>query len=375
MAQDSTTVTTTTTQPPVVDITPPPAPTAPAPEIQAPAPAPAIAAPPPAASAPTPEPVDAGAAPVRATAARATAASRRAAPVRTAARAVPVSTAPAPAAATTPAPAAEAPPPPAPATAPLAATPPGTENTTPAPTTAAPATAQPAQPARGSIWPWLIGALVLIGAAALLLRRRRRDEDVYYEEAVDEPEVVAAPIIAPPIAESVAPVATMAPALAETETGRPEIALAMRPVRAGVNEADAVVEFELTVDNRGSAAAHDVRISTWMFPAGQASEAERHLIQPAEEAALPAVTIDSGHAKKIESAVALPTAGLEEDAVLPVVVAEAHYRLPDGTEAQTRASFEVGVPIGEDLAHFDLDNPSGMHEDVVARPHRESVDA
>ena len=52
----------------------------------------------------------------------------------------------------------------------------------------------------------------------------------------------------------------------------------------------------------------------------------------------------------------------------PVVVADARYRLPDGGEGRTSASFAVGVPDGEELAHFGIDNPSGLHEDVVARP-------
>jgi hypothetical protein len=51
----------------------------------------------------------------------------------------------------------------------------------------------------------------------------------------------------------------------------------------------------------------------------------------------------------------------------PVVVAEARYRLPDGSEGRTTASYAVGVPDGDDLAHFSIDNPSGLHEEVVAR--------
>jgi hypothetical protein len=252
---------------------------------------------------------------------------------------------------------------------------------------------------RPSIWPWLLGALVLIGAAALLLRRRRRDEDVYYEEAIEEPEVVAAPVMGRPLAEERIAPATMTAAVAdetvappamapevaaaslapaaepEVESGSPALAIEMRPVRAGVNADDAVVEFELTVDNCGDAAARDVRISTWMFPAGHASEAERALIEGGSDADLPSVTIASGDAKRIETAVSLPTANISEDSVLPVVVAEASYRLPDGSEGHTVASFEVGVPVDGELAHFDVENPSGLHEDVVARPYREAIEA
>jgi hypothetical protein len=286
----------------------------------------------------------------------------------------PAPTAPAPAATNAPLAAAPAASQAAPVTAPEPA---------PAPEAAAPtapATEAPAQ--RGAIWPWLLGALVLIGGLALLLRRRRRNADVYYEEVIDEPEIVATPAMAPAFAEDriataplAAEVAAAAPAAAAIETGTPDIGIEMRPVRAGVNADDAVVQFELTVDNRGDAAARDVRISTWMFAAGHASEAERALIQGRAEADLPAVTIASGGAKRIESTVALSTANISQDSVLPVVVAEASYRLPNGSEAQTTASFEVGVPIDGELAYFDVENPSGLHDDVEARPHRESVDA
>ncbi len=48
----------------------------------------------------------------------------------------------------------------------------------------------------------------------------------------------------------------------------------MRPVRAGSSADDALVEIELTVGNSGSVAAHDVRISTFMFASEAASQSE-----------------------------------------------------------------------------------------------------
>jgi hypothetical protein len=206
---------------------------------------------------------------------------------------------------------------------------------------------------RDSILPWLLGGLLLVGALAFFaLRRRRRTEvhdDVYEADPV------------------VAPVAAAAPVIAETPVGRPELELEMRPVRAGVSGEDARVEFQLTVGNRGSVAAEDVRISTWML-ASAATEAERALIEPSHHADTAPVTIGAGEARTMEASVALPTSEVEGDAVLPVVVADARYRLPDGSEGRTSASFAVGVPDGEELAHFGIENPSGLHEDVVARP-------
>jgi hypothetical protein len=155
------------------------------------------------------------------------------------------------------------------------------------------------------------------------------------------------------------------------EAGEPRLDLLMHPVRAGVTGEEARVEFELAVENQGSAPARDVRISTWLFAAGgdRGSELERMLIDrgAADAEELPQVTIEAGAGQRIGTAASLPTAGIHEDAVLPVVVAEARYRLPDGSEGRTSARFAVGVPDGEELAHFAIHNPSGLHEGVVAR--------
>ncbi|MBV9932469.1 MAG: LPXTG cell wall anchor domain-containing protein, partial [Alphaproteobacteria bacterium] len=217
---------------------------------------------------------------------------------------------------------------------------------------------QPALNQRTATWPWFVLGGLLIAAAALLFARRRRRArtDIYEETYVPE----AAPV-------AVAPVAAAAPVVAAEPSGSPDIALRMRPVRAGVAGDDARVEFELTVDNRGAAPARDVRVSTWMLAAGS-SEAEQALIEPRGVADTPAVTLGAGEARTVEAQVALPTSEIPGDAVLPVVVADARYVLPDGSEAHATARFAVGVPDGEELAHFATDNPSGLHEGVVAQP-------
>jgi hypothetical protein len=254
----------------------------------------------------------------------------------------------------------------------------------PAPTIAEtePAPAAQARSEGPGIWPWLIAALLGIGALALFARRRRRraldEESTYVHE---QPVAVAEPVIhqptepasvAAPAAMAAAPLHEAPVAASSSTGGRPWIELLMRPVRAGVGDDGAVVEFELEVDNRGSVTARDVQISTWMLAAGspQESEMERMLIDPPADCRFPEVTIDPGNGKRIEAAVALPTAGLH-DSILPVVVADARYRLPDGSEGRTSASFAVGVPMGGELAHFDVENPSGLHEGVEARLRRE----
>ncbi|MEA3048667.1 MAG: hypothetical protein QOG84_503 [Sphingomonadales bacterium] len=340
--------------PPATEPAPPPAAQTPAPE-PAPPPAQPVAAPVPEV---TTAPAPAVPAATRTTTARTTA--RAPAPrvaVRTPAARPAVRTAPAvapaasAAAATTPA-ATAAPPPEVAPTAP------------PVPIAAAPSTgvdtvapAPAPQPDRSTaLWPWLLlGALALAGLLLFALRRRRsvvRDE--VYET---EPETMVAP----------EPEVVAAPAAVAAEAGEPEIELGMEPVRAGVAGDGARVEFRLTVGNRGSAPAEDVRVSTWMLAAGS-SDMERSLIEPRADAAdTPPVTIGAGESRTMEAAVALPTSEVEGDALLPVVVADAAWRGPDGAEHHIRRSYAVGVPDGEELAHFDTENPSGLHEGVVAQ--------
>jgi hypothetical protein len=355
LAQD----TQTSQPPPATEPAPPPAAQAPAPEP----------APPPAQPAATPLPeVTTAPAPAEAPAARATTAratTTRTSTARTVVRTptvrVPVRSAPvvataAPVAAAT-APAATEAPAPAPEVAPTAPPVPIAAEPAAGVDTVAPAPAP--QPNRlTALWPWLLlGALAVAGLLVFALRRRRRAavyDDVYETEPATrvaaEPEVVAAP------------------AAVAADVGEPEIELGMQPVRAGVSGDDARVEFRLTVGNRGSAPAEDVRVSTWMLAAGS-TEMERSLIEPrADSADTPPVTIAAGESRTMEAAVALPTSEVEGDAVLPVVVADAAWRGPDGAEHHTRRSYAVGVPDGEELAHFDTENPSGLHEGVVAQP-------
>ncbi len=228
-------------------------------------------------------------------------------------------------------------------------------------------TAVETRDSRDSLLPWLLGGLLLLGALAFFGLRGRRRNVVHDERVYERPPVATVPGEAVPlaaVAPVVTPVETVAPA------GRPELDLTMRPVRAGISGGDARVEFQLTVGNSGPVAAENVRISTWMLAAGS-SEAESALIVPRDHADTPPVTIGAGESRTMEASVALPTAEVDGDAVLPVVVADARYRLPDGSEGRTSASFAVGVPDGEELAHFGIENPSGLHEGVVARPLRE----
>lgn len=206
---------------------------------------------------------------------------------------------------------------------------------------------------RGSMLPWLLGGLVMILASLVIFGLRRRRGTTLVHEGVREAHA------SPAVAEVV-------PVAAAAALGEPYIELRIHRIRAGIGESDARVDFELTVSNSGSGPAENLRVSTWML-ASDATEMARMLIEPREHADTPPVVIGAGESRTVEASVALPTSHVRGDSLLPVVVADAHYRLPDGREGRTSASFQVGVAVEGELAHFDVRNPSGLHEDVEAR--------
>lgn len=247
------------------------------------------------------------------------------------------------------------------------------------PALTAPEPIEPVQPAEAEaapVWPWIAaGAALLLAILALFgwRRRRARAEEVYYEAPVRAAPVEPAPVpVAPRAAVHGADpgdIAAMA-ANSHPESGRPWLEFLMRPVRAGTDADKAVVEFELTVGNTGTVPARDVRISTWMFAAGEGStEMERSLIAPVD-AKRTTATIEPGDGAQVDAAITLPKRELRGK-VLPVVVADARYTLPDGSEGRTSASFAVGLPNGEGLEPFAVDLPTGLREDVEARLHGE----
>ncbi|RYE02396.1 MAG: hypothetical protein EOP61_08760 [Sphingomonadales bacterium] len=371
--------------PPPILVTPAPAPAAPAQRvIQIQPQAPIVQA--------VPEtPAAAPAAPARTTTTttttrqtRSVAQTRAATPARQAAPAP----APAPVAAPVAAPANETP------AAPVATTP---ETTAPAPLVetqpVAETTATTTQSDRGGLaWPWLLGgiALVIAGIAAALLMRRRQPEfveDTSYRETVavapavpaEQPAFVAdtaptarivepeagfaglppaIPLAEPEVREAQAAVATAddvsvsEPAkedLAGVVDGtapvsrRPWIELGMRPVRAGTNKEEAVVDFELTVGNSGDTSAKDVRISTFMLADGATdSEIESLMIEHRDDTAVSPVTIEPGEGTRVDAHLAVPKGDLGRT-FNPVVVAEARYTLPDGRQGRTSAAFRIGT--------------------------------
>ncbi|MBX3564127.1 MAG: hypothetical protein KF730_06060 [Sphingomonas sp.] len=369
-----------TVTPPPIMVTPAPAPQAPAQRVIVIQPASPVvqAVPETPATAPA-------AAPARTTTTATTTHTTRAAATQTRA---PAAAAQAPAAAPATAPASETPAAPV-AAAPEATTPPPLIETQPEAATAPEVVTTTETSRSGVAWPWLLGgiALVIAGIAAALLMRRRDPE--YVEQVHSEPAVVpvaapaehyAAPAPEARIAEPEPAFAGLPPAipLAEPEvreaqaaavataedvsvseparddlagvidgaapvSRRPWIELGMRPVRAGTNQEDAVVDFELTVGNSGDTAAKDVRISTFMLAdAGSESEMEALLTGHRDDSAVPPVTIEPGEGTRIDAHLAASKEELGRT-FNPVIVAEARYTLPDGSQGRTSAAFKVGA--------------------------------
>ena len=317
----------------------------------------------------------------------------------------------------------------APAPAPVAAAPVAPAPAAPAAQEAAPApvAAEPATPASetatmqtetrtetsGSLLPLaILAAVIVAGLVGALLWRRRRsveEEPVAYVEPTPvavaepvvqparEPAVLHKPAIAPAAAAFAAAPVAVAPAVpedatvhsaeaedvaaltaGETHAGRPWIELAMRPVRAGTTADEALVEIELTVGNAGEVTAEDVRITTFMLPKGADTEMDRLLTRSRVDAAVDPITIAPGDGTRVDATLALPRGelmGHDATTFQPVVVADARYRLPDGSEGRTSASFLIGGSgEGGAFEQLILDRPV-LRDDVEARLYREPARA
>lgn len=259
-------------------------------------------------------------------------------------------------------------------------------DTAPAPEAAAPVTADSSttrSTGTAIAWPWLLGglALVIAGLAVFLLTRRRRNEEAVTTEPAHAEPAHARPLARAPVAEPVAapdaaviaeappivaPLAIAAEQVEEVEIAdaskddlagvadaiapvahRPWIELGLRPVSAGTTEEEAMVDFELTVGNSGDTAARNVRISSFMLAdEAEGTEMERMLTERRSETIVPPVSIDPGDGTRVDAHLAVPKGDLGR-MFNPVVVAEARYTLPDGSEARTAAAFRIGRPAYE----------------------------
>ncbi|CAM3105566.1 hypothetical protein SPAN111604_03810 [Sphingomonas antarctica] len=237
-----------------------------------------------------------------------------------------------------------------------AATPPVNETplvAAPAPTTPV-ATQQTTTTTQSSFnWLWAalgVGVLAVLGA--LVFFRRRRDEELVY----DEPVYVEEPVYAEPVA--VAEPLIAEPVVAEPlTTDRPQIEIGIRPIRAGSDNGQARVDYEVIVENAGALDARDVTVTSWLLN-GESSDAERDIIESH-------VDVAAGEATTV-----VGTASVDTDRATfrPVVAADARYTLPDGSQGHIAARFAVGVDGGEPgrITPIVLDRDE-MRNDLGAR--------
>jgi hypothetical protein len=318
----------------------------------------------------------------------------RTAPVRRTVRATPARAVPARQTPIAPVAAAPAIAPVATAPAPVVAAPaPIPADVAPAPAAVADASAEPAttttttsttEDSGAPLWPIALIVALIVGAGAFFLMRRRRadaDEDVYVEDAPYEAEPAYVAPVAAAAVEGTADDMVVADAPADDVAAltdgtapvrdRPWLEFAMRPVRAGTSADEALVEIELTVANAGNVEAHDVRVSTFMLTDAHASEMERMMVDAPADAGIAPVSIAPGEGTRIDATLAALKSDLGSDGHFnPIVVAEARYRLADGTEGRTSASFVVGVSDADGGAMTGIDlADGGMREDVEAQLH------
>lgn len=278
---------------------------------------------------------------------------------------------------------------------------------------AEPTGAEPVQSAssNGGWTAWIVAVLALLAAIGgfLFWRRRRAADQDFYEDAdqaaAAETPAPSPPPMADPVAlaeEQAAPLdqaaadqavqttdAVMAQAEPEAiaaattptaaQDDRPWLEFALRPVKAGVNVMNAVVEFELTVGNAGSVIAEDVRIAAWLISANPNQDAEiaRFLESTPPEAIMAPITVEPGDGKRIDAAIALPRAGVNvvtarnRPFFVPLVIIDARYALPGGGEGRSSAAMVIGTVHGgqEKLGPIWLDRGVQMHANVEARLH------
>jgi hypothetical protein len=215
----------------------------------------------------------------------------------------------------------------------------------------------------GSLLPIVLALLGIAaaGLAWLFLSRRRAAAAEEQEPAVEEPPV---PVVPP---------RRIAPA------ERPQLELAFRPRRAGMNVLSAAVDYELTVRNTGNAPARDIRVALRLFTAGERHDAEvkQFLEEPVDSPIVAPFDLAPGETKPVRAMAMLPKAAVNVVTVkgrpmfVPMVAINALYQWGDGRSGQTATSHVVGIakPGMPKMQPFWLDAPPRMYDGVGEHAH------
>lgn len=239
----------------------------------------------------------------------------------------------------------------------------------PAPTTA---------PHHSLLWIALFIAMLLFPALGVVLWFVRRSPVGGAGEALadDDDDWIAPDQVAPPPAPAPRPVTP--PRQPPGTATRPRLEIGFTPRSAGINGANAAVDYDLVVQNVGPVPAERVEMRVELVSAGNTHDAElqARLDAPIEKPMIAPFTLAAGQARPIRALAQLPKSAINVVTVkgrpmfVPIVAIDLRYRWPGG-EGQTAQSFVIGIAPkeGERMRPFWLDIDPRMYDAVTARPH------
>lgn len=222
------------------------------------------------------------------------------------------------------------------------------------------------------LWPWLLAALML-GAGGAFLFWRSRSREAFAGgaqfDAFVAPEATPAPRPAPPKAAPPTP----SPGIVSTRL-RPWIEIGFRPGRCIIENDKVTFEFELGLQNSGSAPARAVLVEASLMNAGpyQDDEISAFYGSPVGEGERIAV-IPPLKTVWVNTKVVAPRANVQlieiggRQVFVPLIAFNALYNWGAG-EGQTSASYLLGRDTkGEKLAPFRLDLGPRIVRSVAGR--------
>ena len=221
----------------------------------------------------------------------------------------------------------------------------------------------PGAPSDGaSIWYYAAPAAVLVLLGLFFLARRRRPVEALAVETVPA-------IAAPPPRPRPDPIP------------RPWLELALKAERASFTDAEAELQFELEIANKGGSPARNLRIDVKMFNGGAEQDKEigaffRTAGRETTKLNLPVV--EAGVTGVIHGRVTLARADMkamkldERLLFVPVVAVNALYDWGEGRTGQTSKSYVVGRELQESsdkMGAFRVDQGPRIWRTVGQRPH------
>jgi hypothetical protein len=241
--------------------------------------------------------------------------------------------------------------------------------------TAVPEAALMPPPERTSLLPWVLAALLLAGGVGFYAWRQHSRAALATSGAALESFVPAEPPPAP-LARTPAPKPPAAKGGLVSSSLRPWVELEVVPGRCIVDDEKAVLEFEVTLFNSGSAPARDLLVEACMFNAGPTQDEEigaffAHpvakgdrvpLLAPLNRLALRSSVVLSREQVRVFEVAGRPL-------FVPLLAFNTLYRWAGGN-AQTSTSYLIGRDNkGERLAPFRLDSAPRVFRGLGAREH------